>query len=553
MSKINTKKESKKDDEQYNSIKKLLKGKNFNPKKVNDLKALLDLTLNPEIEKFNFEYLLNFLLKYINSENEYLFYDYFFQSCELSKLSFVEILLENNIDINCQNELGETPLHIAVSKNDIGLFKLLLNYEPNITLATYKDNLTVMNYAEICRNTTIIDILKNLEQKNEKKKTIKAEIFDYINKDMNKINNKLYLETSSFMNNNISNIDKIQNYTGEKMSIVTDGDLSSSIITNNLNKNGQSTKLLTPIDNKYINTQTIINESDFCDEISPKNKKILILNNKRDTNKINAKFLLKDFNKLKSSTNQKDDNLNHCNRLSINPSYIQSLTTCHTLNKDHIESPIIIDKSLNPLNKKTEIYKFITEINLPKEYTNNLIENGFDVLEVLISQTKKGTALTYQNLKEIGIKLPGERAKILIHLEELAGNFPFYLDTEVIYFNMNKSIENNDGKHYKNNSLYKFLSSISLEKYYKNFIDNGYYNAELLFIQTNSKQPLNQEILINDIKLNKSDAKNIITNLISNSKIYIEKQKKKEINKNKINTIILEENSNKYCEMCFVF
>lgn len=212
MSKINTKKESKKDDEQYNSIKKLLKGKNFNPKKVNDLKALLDLTLNPEIEKFNFEYLLNFLLKYINSENEYLFYDYFFQSCELSKLSFVEILLENNIDINCQNELGETPLHIAVSKNDIGLFKLLLNYEPNITLATYKDNLTVMNYAEICRNTTIIDILKNLEQKNEKKKTIKAEIFDYINKDMNKINNKLYLETSSFMNNNISNIDKIQNY-----------------------------------------------------------------------------------------------------------------------------------------------------------------------------------------------------------------------------------------------------------------------------------------------------------------------------------------------------
>ena len=480
MSKLNIKKENKKDDEQYNSIKKLLKGKNLNPKKVNDLKTLLDLTLNPEIKKFNFEYLLTFLLKYMNSENEYLFYEYFFQSCELSKLSYIKILLENNIDINCQNELGETPLHIAISKNDIGLFKLLLNYEPNITLVTYKDNLTVMNYAEICRNTTMIDILKNLEQKDEKKRKIKAEIFDYINNDMNKINNKLFQDSSSFINNNISNIDKIQNYTGEKMSIITDGDLSSSIITNNLNRNGQSTKLLTPIDNKYINTQTIINESDFCDEISPKNKKILILNNKKDTNKINAKFLLKNFNKLKSSSSQKDENLNHCNRLSINPSYIQSLTTCHTLNKDHSESPIIINKSLNTLNKKNEIYKFITEINLPKEYTNNLIDNGFDVLEVLISQTKKGTALTYHNLKEIGIKLPGERAKILIHLEELAGNFPYYLDDDTIYFNLDKSIENNDKKQYKNNSLYKFLSSINLEKYYKNFIYNGYYNVELL-------------------------------------------------------------------------
>ena len=534
------------------NIKKLLKGKNFNPKKINDLKALLDLTLNPEIKNFNFEYLLNFLLKYINSENEYLFYEYFFQSCELSKLSFVKILLENKIDINCQNELGETPLHIAVSKNDIELFKLLLSYEPNITLATYKDNLTVMNYAEICRNSTMIDILKNFEQKNEKKRKIKAEVLDYINKDMNKINNKIFLDTSSFMNN-ISYLDKIQNYTGEKMSIATDGDLSSSIITNNLNKNGQSTKLLTPIDNKYINTQTIINESDFCDEISPKNKKILILNNKKDTNKINAKFLLKDFNKLKSTSNVKDDNLNHCNRLSINLSYIQSLTTCHTLNKEHIESPIIISKSLNPINKKSEIYKFITEINLPKEYTNNLIDNGFDVLEVLISQTKKGTALSYQNLKEIGIKLPGERAKILIHLEELAGNFPFYLDTDVIYFNMNKSFESNDKKQNKNNSLYTFLSSIKLEQYYNNFIDNGYYNAELLFIQTNSKQPLNEEILVNDIKLNKSDVENIINNLIDNSKNYIDKQKKKESHKNSISTIILEENNNKYCEMCFVF
>ena len=53
--------------------------------------------------------------------------------------------------------------------------------------------------------------------------------------------------------------------------------------------------------------------------------------------------------------------------------------------------------SLKTSKKKDKIFEFITEINLPKEYGNNLIDNGFDNLDVLIIQTKNGIALTYEN------------------------------------------------------------------------------------------------------------------------------------------------------------
>ena len=227
---------------------------------------------------------------------------------------------------------------------------------------------------------------------------------------------------------------------------------------------------------------------------------------------------------------------------------MQSLTTCHTLNKDHFESNTLIgyNKKKKQKNKKEDIFKFIQEINLPKEYANNLIDNGFDVLDVLISQTKKGIALSYQNLKDIGINLPGERAKILVHLEEISGNLNFNLDKEIIYAN---KID------IKNNSLYKFLYRINCEKYINDFIDAGYYNSELLFLQIASKQPLNADILIEDIGLDKNDAKKIMTNLIEGAKNFIEDikyiEENKEKNKNKF--IILEENNFKSCDMCLIF
>ena len=58
---------------------------------------------------------------------------------------------------------------------------------------------------------------------------------------------------------------------------------------------------------------------------------------------------------------------------------------------------------LNDLKPMTKELKYIFLV---------YCEASFD-LEVLINQMKKGLALSYQNLKDIGINSPGDRAKIL--------------------------------------------------------------------------------------------------------------------------------------------
>ena len=581
--KHNSFKEKDKDKEipNFSSIKALLKEKNLNPKKMTDLKYLLSLTINPDINPFNFKILLIYLLKYLTPDTRPLFTDFFFQSCELGSLPIVKILLENNLDINSKNEFGETPLHIAVAKNDIELINLLIKYDPETNIMTYRDGLTVMNYAEILGDKNIIKIIKDLEKKNFNKK-IKLEIQDYINNGMNEIEiNDINInkDNSSFISkNNLNYFDLIQNYNGEKISIVTDSDISSSIILNNLTINRNNNNLQnSKTDNKYLNTQTIVNESDYNEDNCPMKELNIILLNDLKSKKPKQSTTLTNINLQNSNSITNSSKKNHnnepklfsssiknksiTNNLSINPSYIQSLTTCHTTNnKDHNESPFIFT-SFKSCNKKSKIVDFITEINLPKEYSNNLIDNGFDNIEVLISQTKKGIALTYENLRDIGIKKPGERFKILTHLEEISGNFDFFLDKK-IYYNKSNSKSIKDGYF----SINKFLENIDLNKFLNNFIENGIYNVELLYIQMGSKQPLNENILVNDFGINKTDANKIIIKLYENSRNYIKILKiknKKNININDINNnyniignIIMEEDnvSNiKSCDMCILF
>ena len=525
-----------------NKIQSFLKQNNLNPKKIKDLKYLLSLTINPETKKFtdyiNLKQLLIFLFNYLNPNTESLFTELFFQSCELSSLSIIQVLLEKDIDINSRNELGETPLHIAIAKNDIELIKLLIEYNPKTNIGTYKDNLTAVNYAEIYGDKNIIKMIKTLNEK-YKKKEIKNEIKDCINNNMENL----------LINNDITNFEQIQDFNGEKITIVTDSDINNSNFTNNFNKNTNNSIN----ENKYYITQrTIINESDYNEDINPSNEQKNIFNN----NKAVKQSLLSDIKSNKNSnTNLKKRNIKEIkcfssslktksitNNLSINPSYIQSLTTCHTTNKDN--------KDLYNSLKISKIYEFISEINLPKEYANNLIESGFDNLDILIYQAKNGIALTYENLKDIGIKKPGERIKILVHLEEIAENFNYFIPKK-IYFD-DFEIQN------KTNSLKIFLEKIGMDHYINNFFENGIYNIELLYIQIGTKQSLSERILIKDLGINKNDADNIIIklfekakNYISNIKINNRRNSKKDIN----NKFIMYEgsNNNKYCEICNLF
>ena len=538
----NSFKRSSKEIRNSSSIKTLLKEKNLNPKEISDLKYLLSLTINPNLQKFsyfNLDCLLLFLLNYLNPTTLSLFTEFLFQSCELGSLSIVQILLDNNLDINSRNELGETPLHIAVAKNDIELIKLLVEYEPKTNIGTYKDNLTAVDYAEICGNKNIFKMIKKLNEKNIKEE-IQNEIKDCINNDMDDMD----LDDENGEN---KNFEQIQNFNGEKISIITESDINSSNLNNNFNKYSNGNSLY---ESKYINTQqTIINESDYNEDITPISKNIILFS-KGKTNNSNNSITNSTFNSNKKnrkeikffSSSFKKKSIT--NNISVNPSYIQSLTTCHSTNKEN--------KELYNSLKFSKIIEFITEINLPKEYANILIDNGFDNLDVLIYQAKHGIALTYENLRDIGIKKPGERIKILVHLDEISNNFNFYFPKKIF----SDDYEINSGF----NTIKNFLEKIGMKKFLNNFIQNGIYNVELLYIQMGSKQSLKKDILIDDLDINANDAKKIFFKLYENSRNYINKMKI--LNKRNImdyqdinnKSIIYEENNkNKSCDMCILF
>ena len=558
MSNINKSIESSTDTEQKTSIKKLLKDRNLNPNKSEDLKYLLSLSLLPKINKykFNFKSLLSYLLKYKNPKNDSVFNDFLFQSCELGKIDNVRILLKYGLDLNKQNELGETALHIAVAKNDIELVKLIAEQEPRTDLLTFKDDYSVINYAEIYGNENVIEIIQELNERN-KKKIIKSEIVDFINKDMVSINAKNLSNISSFVNINNKDFDEIQNYNGEKLSIIANDDLSNNLISINLNVN----KEILHNDKNFSNINTIINDSELYDDISPKN--INKINNYNYFNciKNNNKNILLDNrqsipiskslnpNELKyyTSPTKKKEN-NYSSTGSIKSSYLQSLKTCHTSLKGQYESPVFQNKVKKILDKRMELYNFIKEINLPIKYAEILLDNGFDDLEVLINQTKSGVALSYQNLKEIGVGTPGERGKILIHLEEITDIFNFDIEKDIIY--SDKMPDEKTG------SLYLFLERISLEEYFQIFVDNGYNSAELLFMQMISKNPITEDILKRDLGINKiGHLQRIMISLNEESKKYINNLENKSKKKSKrYNHVLYEEKSYlKHCEACSIF
>jgi ankyrin repeat protein len=541
MSSMNQSQESSTDTEQKTSIKKLLKEKNLNPKRSEDLKYLLSLSLLPKMNKFNFNFhsLISLLLKYKTAQNEPIFYDFFFESCELSKINNVKILLDHKFDINRQNELGETPLHIAVAKNDEELVKLIIKHEPRTDLVTNKDNFTVMNYAEICGNNTIIELVGDLNQKNLKNK-IKSEVVDLIKKDMMNMNVNNISTFSGFSKN--KNFDEIQNYNGEKISTILNDDTNNNISPTSKIPNKMNIKIQNNEKNCN-NTITIINDSESFDDISPKNinKIINYDNNNKNINIISSESPKNIY--FPSPSKKKE-----CTS-SIKSSYLQSLKTCHTLSKEHELSPIYKNyKTRIPklFNKKNEIIKFISDINLPQRYSEILIENGFDDLAVLTNQMKKGLALSYQNLKDIGINNPGDRAKILIHLEEISQNFEFILENDVIY--------SNTIPEEKTGSLYYFLLKLNLEEYFNNFIENGYNNAELLFIQMASKNPITEDIVKNDLGIEKiGHLQRIMISLKEESKKYVGSLTKKE-NNDKNKNIIYEENPYlNSCDACSIF
>ena len=76
-----------------------------------------------------------------------------------------------------------------------------------------------------------------------------------------------------------------------------------------------------------------------------------------------------------------------------------------------------------------------------QHYINILIKEGFDDINLILNQMKQGFPLLDDSLKEIGISSPGDRAKILIRMQEISDGFNFVFPFEQVYFKNNRSIQ----------------------------------------------------------------------------------------------------------------
>ena len=178
------------------------------------------------------------------------------------------------------------------------------------------------------------------------------------------------------------------------------------------------------------------------------------------------------------------------------------------------------------LSTKDDLYTFLKNIGM-EEYNELLINEGFDDINLIISQMKTGLPITDEALREIGIEKPGDRAKILIRVQETAKMFDFKIPFEAVY-HINKKEFNLLKYDFHVKAMQNWLKKIQLQNYLENFYNNGYFSPELVFIQKASKFPINDTILERDLKiLNVNDRKLIMSSISSNSKNYISELQKK--------------------------
>lgn len=208
----------------------------------------------------------------------------------------------------------------------------------------------------------------------------------------------------------------------------------------------------------------------------------------------------------------------------------------------------VINKNKEIRDTKEELYKFLEKIEM-EQYIDLFINAGYDDIKIVINQMKTGTPINDDILNEMGIERPGDRAKILIRIQECAHLFDFKIPFEAVYYINRKKFEYlKYDFHVK--ALQNWLKKLNLQKYLGNFYNNGYYSPELIFIQKASKFPINDTIIERDLKIeNINDRKLIMSSISSNSKNYISELQKKNT-KNKIENGISEQ---EYEDKCNIF
>ena len=230
----------------------------------------------------------------------------------------------------------------------------------------------------------------------------------------------------------------------------------------------------------------------------------------------------------------------------------------YNLSRNNINNNYLTGSTSLKINENEEeiLTEYLSQIHMEK-YVSLLIKEGFDDINMMIEQMKGKKAISDNDLKVIGILNAGDRAKILIkfHLDSKDDNFKFNsnIDENAIFHYASEIDYIND--HYLN-VLYKWLESIKLQKFFNNFYNQGYHSLDLLLIQMLSKNPLTDEILKDDIEIDKYGYRlRLLNKLLEDSSTYMQKYKSL-ITNNTLNSYTINfetENEKTLPCKCFIF
>ena len=362
-----------------------------------------------------------------------------------------------------------------------------------------QNNSKKINKSKILDNRNNNNLSSNIKfYTNENKgKGFKSQLFS------SNIKNKMILQDNiSFKN---KNNEKNNNNNLESLSIYNKNDINNSknCITSyinskkkNLNKNMKININQFEI-NKGPTFSTNINKEKY-EENSTKNNKLNIFN---DNDTLKHQFITPTKNIYNKS--QSFYPISKFMKKNISYGYFSS---------SNIKSNILLKN-------------FLMQINMQKYYSI-LKLNGFDNINLLIEQMRTSIPIKDSELKNAGISMPGDRAKILIRLEEKGNLFPFPVPKNVYY-----SLEDINDIHGDNNiiNLKRWLNEFKMENYLNNFIKNGYHTVELFLFQMISKNPIDNDILQYEIGIEKIGHRSRILSILKEeSKNIQEKLEKKE-------------------------
>lgn len=167
-----------------------------------------------------------------------------------------------------------------------------------------------------------------------------------------------------------------------------------------------------------------------------------------------------------------------------------------------------------------DVYLLLLGLNM-EEYFPYFVKGGYDDLDLMIEQIKSidGNPISHNDLRAIGIKKPGDRARIILKLEEISNLFNFTVPGNAYY--CNKQLDTND---HQSKILENWLNHLKMQGYISKFLNNGIYSLEQLFLQSITKSPFTDEILEKEIKIEKIGYRARLLNKIkTDTKDYIGK------------------------------